>query len=155
MLYSYACFRAHLSHKFTLMKKILLAGAALLATTPLLTLASNDSYRSDDCMRHGTGVVATGSTATGGTWSGCTLAGAKDELHGLHLALGKLSPADRAELIKLIRNFLTSKGVSLPTEQVKEVKQERKEMKHDKKEFLKEMKDRREALRAKMKELPK
>ncbi len=87
------------------------------------------------------------------------MTGAKDELHGLHLALGKLSPADRAELVKMIRNYLASKGVALPTapakELKKEIKEERKEIKQDRKEYLKKMKERREALREKMKELRK
>ena len=147
------------------MKKILLISAALIATAPLLTLASSDDSRHgyDDCKRYGTGVVASGSTSTGGTSTGCVnkpyMTGAKDELHGLQLALGKLSPADRAELVKMIRTYLASKGVALPTEPVKEIKKEikkeRKEIKQDRKEYLKKMKERREALREKMKELRK
>ena len=143
------------------MKKILLISAALIATAPLLTLASSDDSRHgyDDCKRYGTGIVSSGSTSTGGTWTGCVnkpyMTGAKDELHGLQLALGKLSVADRAELVKMIRTYLASKGVTLPTVELKEIKEERKEIKQDRKEYLKKMKERRDTLREKMKELRK
>ncbi len=67
-------------------------------------------------------------------------------MEGIGMAIGKLSPADRDALIKMIREYLTAKGVNLTEfadkkDEVKEVKNETKiEIKEVKKEARTEVK---------------
>jgi hypothetical protein len=108
------------------------------------------------------GVSATGSTSTGTTASGTTSSGMTEQMKALHLSIGKLSPTDRAGLVKMITDYLTSKGIAIPKAKLmKETKNEIKEMKKKTREEIKEMrkkaqeemKKKREEMRAKVKEL--
>ena len=67
------------------------------------------------------------------------------ELQGLHMAMGKLSSADKATLITMIKEYLKSKGVTV--EAVKEIRKEIKEIRKDAKE---EIKAKRDTLKAKL-----
>lgn len=70
------------------------------------------------------------------------------ELQGLHMAMGKLSSADKATLITMIKEYLKSKGVTV--EAVKEVRKEIKEARKDAHEEIKEIrKDAKEEIKAK------
>jgi hypothetical protein len=138
------------------MKKILIASA--IALTPLLAFANGTGSTT------GTGTTQTGTTSTGSTHTGSTHGSGsvtERETKGLMLAIGALSPADRATLVKMIHDCLVSKGVdpakyAEKREDIKEVrKEEREEIKNMKKKNKEEMKDKRDALKAKIKELRK
>ncbi|MBC7504081.1 hypothetical protein H7169_03845 [Candidatus Gracilibacteria bacterium] len=49
-----------------------------------------------------------------------------DQMHGLNIAIGKLTPADRDTLVKMIREYLTSKGITIGAPEVKKDETERK-----------------------------
>jgi hypothetical protein len=136
------------------MKKILIASA--IALTPLLAFAN------------GTGsTTSTGTTQTGSTQTGTTIpkppmgSGAmmERETKGLMLAIGALSPADRATLVKMIRDYLVSKGIDPAKyadmrDEIKEVRKEgRDEMKDMKKKNHEEIKEKRDEMRSKIKEM--
>jgi DNA-binding transcriptional MerR regulator len=65
------------------------------------------------------------------------------------MAMDKLTPADKATLVKMIRDYLTSKGITLPPVR-QEIKEVRKEMKEEIKDIRKNTRD---AMQAKIKEL--
>ena len=67
---------------------------------------------------------------------------------GLMLAIGQLSPADREALIKMIKDYLVSKGID-PAKYA----EKRHEIKDMKKEMKEKMKDMRKECREKMKDL--
>ncbi|MBP6981921.1 hypothetical protein KBB25_04070 [Candidatus Gracilibacteria bacterium] len=69
-----------------------------------------------------------------------TLTGSEENFRRLSEGIGKLSPADREALTKIIRDFLLSKGITI--EAKKEMKKEIKEIRDTAK---KELKDTREA----------
>lgn len=71
-----------------------------------------------------------------------TQTGSEENFRGLSEGIGKLSPADREALAKIIRDFLLSKGVTI--EARKEMRQEIKEIRDTTK---KEIKETREATR--------
>ena len=75
-----------------------------------------------------------------GTLNPPTLTGSEENFRGLSEGIGKLSPADREALTKIIRDFLLSKGITI--EAKKEMKKEIKEIRDTAK---KEIKDTREA----------
>ena len=56
------------------------------------------------------------------------------------MAIGRLSPADRDTLIKMIREYLTSKGIDLAgfADKKDEIKEVKKEIKTDNKEMKQE-----------------
>lgn len=68
---------------------------------------------------------------------------------GLHLAMGQLSPADHATLVKMIQDYLASKGIDPAkyTEKRDEIKEVRKETRVEIKEGKEELKDTRKKLR--------
>lgn len=75
------------------------------------------------------------------------------------LAMGKLSPTDRAALIKIIHDYLVSKGITVPTgnitperkTEIKEIKKDtREEVKTLRKKNQEELKNKREEARAKI-----
>lgn len=72
------------------------------------------------------------------------------------MAMDKLTPADKATLVKMIRDYLTSKGITLPPVR-QEIKEVRKEMKEEIKDIRKNtrdaLKEKRDAMQAKIKEL--
>jgi hypothetical protein len=139
-----------LSH-YSPMKKIFIASA--IALTPLLAFANGTGSTT------GTGTTQTGTTSTGSTHGSGSVT--ERETKGLMLAIGALSPADRATLVKMIRDYLVSKDVdpakyAEKREEIKEVRKEgREEIKDMKKKNKEEMKDKRDALKAKIKELRK
>jgi hypothetical protein len=142
-----------LSH-YSPMKKLLIASA--IALTPLLAFANGTGSTT------GTGTTNTGTTQTGTTSTGSTHGSGsmtERETKGLMLAIGALSPADRATLVKMIRDYLVSKGVdpakyAEKREEIKEVRKEgHGEIKDMRKKNKEEMKDKRDALKAKIKEM--
>lgn len=50
----------------------------------------------------------------------------EDPMHNLSMAIGRLTPTDRDTLIKMIREYLTSKGLTLGAPEVKKDETERK-----------------------------
>lgn len=58
---------------------------------------------------------------------------------GLMLAIGQLSPADRETLVKMIKDYLASKGID-PAKYA-EMRDEKKDMKKDTREAVKDMRD--------------
>lgn len=116
------------------MKKILLVST--LALVPLFTFA--------DASTSTTSTTSTGTSQTGvvlppppPTGSGGQ---AEHEWKGLGLAIGALAPADREALVKIIKDYLTSKGID-PAKYA----EKRDEMKEIKKEAHQEIKDVRQA----------
>ena len=136
------------------MKKILLASA--LALTPILAFA--------DTSTSTVTTTATGTTQTGVVhppmWSGAMM---EQETKGLILAMGQLAPADRATLVKMIKDYLVSKGIdpakyAEKRDEIKEVRKEtRVEIKETRKATEEELKNARkklqEAAKAKREEM--
>lgn len=102
---------------------------------------------------------------TGTTWTGMTHTGSvkppmgtgammNGEIQSLHMAMGKLSSTDKETLIKMIKDFLTSKGISITPPARQEIKEIRKEAKEEIKEIRKNTRDalkaKRDALKAKI-----
>lgn len=74
------------------------------------------------------------------------------ELKGLHMAMAQLSPADREALVKMIKDYLLSKGID-PAKYA-EKRDEIKELRKDTHEDIKEMRKKtREAAKAKREEM--
>ena len=48
------------------------------------------------------------------------------QIKGIGMAIGKLTPTDREALIKMIREYLTAKGITLGAPEVKKDETERK-----------------------------
>ncbi len=74
------------------------------------------------------------------------------ELKSLHMAMAQLSPADREALVKMIKDYLVSKGID-PVKYA-EKRDEIKELRKDTREDVKEMRKKtREATKAKREEM--
>lgn len=128
---------------FSPMKKIILGVVCALAL-PLLSVSADTS--------------STTTTGTGTTQSGIVRppmgSGAmmEREMKGLHMAMGQLSVADREALVKMIKDYLVSKGID-PAKYA-EKRDEIKEVRKDTKEEIKSMRDKMHADRkAKMEEM--
>ena len=128
---------------FSPMKKIILGVVCALAL-PLLSVSADTT----------TTVTGTGTTQSGVVRPPMgTGAMMERELKGLHLAIGQLSPADREALVKMIKDYLVSKGIDPAkyAEKREEIKDAKKEMKDKIKDMRKEgrekMKDMRKATR--------
>jgi gas vesicle protein len=139
------------------MNKILIGAIATMTLVPAMIFASNDSWntsRSD--IDHMKRMNYSGSTASGmvrppvGTGAMIAL-----ELKVLHEAGEKLTLEQRIELAKIIRAYIESKGIQVPTlPQVKEVRQEIKEVRKQTQEEIKKMREKtREELKNKREEL--
>jgi hypothetical protein len=63
-----------------------------------------------------------------------------NELQGLHMAMGKLSSADKATLVTMIKNYLISKGIALPAT-TPDIRKEIKELRKDTREEIKMKRD--------------
>jgi Spy/CpxP family protein refolding chaperone len=74
-------------------------------------------------------------------------------MKGLHLAMGKLTPEQRAELVELIRDYLSSKGITIPAEIKEQRDAIKKEIKDLRKQTREEIRDKRTDMRVKVKEL--
>ncbi len=81
------------------------------------------------------------------------------EMKGLHMAMKQLSPADHATLMKMMNDYLLSKGIDPAKyaemrDEIKDMRQEnRTEMKDMRKQNQQEMKAKREEMRSKIKEV--
>lgn len=77
------------------------------------------------------------------------------ELESLKYAFAKLTPEQRTELTKIVRDYITSKGITIPvTNEIrKEVKKEIKEIKKETKEAREDHKERIRANQEKMKKM--
>jgi pyruvate/oxaloacetate carboxyltransferase len=75
-------------------------------------------------------------------------------LEGIAMAIAQLSPTDRETLVKMIREYLTSKGVDLTkyAEKREEIRDIKKETRDDTKEIKKESKTEIIAIRTKAQE---
>lgn len=68
-----------------------------------------------------------------------TSSGSVDGMRGVQEAIAQLSPTDREALAKIIRNYLTSKGITISD--AKSIKQEVKEVKEQAKQEIKDTRD--------------
>lgn len=134
------------------MKQIVLASILAITLMPALSFADNDN------MEHPRPPMGTG--AMMGSGKILTSSGMIDrDVDGLKKAMEKLTPEQRIELTKLIRAFLESKGIQLPTpsenkDQIKEVRNEMKDnAKILRKKTQEEIKAQRELMREKIKSL--
>ncbi len=81
------------------------------------------------------------------------------EMKSLHMAVQQLSPTDHAALMKMIKEYLVSKGIDPAKyadmrDEIREVKQEsREEMKEMRKDNQEEMKMKRDEMRGKVKDI--
>ena len=121
------------------MNKLLLA--SILAVMPVLAFADQGMSTSST----GT-VMMSGSTGTGMVHSGMHM---EHETKGLMLAIGALSPADRTILVKMIKDYLLSKGVDPAkyAEKREDIKDMKREMHDDAKEMRKDMHDKMKAMK--------
>jgi gas vesicle protein len=126
------------------MNKILIGAIATMTLVPAMLFANDDTwnnFRPDiDHMKH---MNYSGSTASGmvrppvGTGAMIAL-----ELKALHEAGEKLTLEQRIELAKIIRTYMESKGIQVPTlPQTKEVRQEIKEVRKQTQEAIKQMRE--------------
>lgn len=131
------------------MQKLIIASA--IALTPLLAFANGTGSTT------GTGTTNTGTTHTGSTHGSGSIG--ERETKGLMLAIGALSPTDRATLVKMIRDYLVSKGVDPAkyAEKREEIKEYRKDAHEDIKDMRKKnqeaIKVKREEMKAKIKDM--
>jgi hypothetical protein len=135
------------------MKKILIASA--IALTPLLAFADTGTGTTTT----GTGIAQTGTTMPKPPMgSGAMM---EHETKWLMLAIGALSPADRATLVKMVRDYLVSKGIDPAkyAEKRDEIKEVRKDTHEDIKDMKKvnrdAVKEKREAMKGKIQEMRK
>lgn len=137
------------------MKKILLSGVALL----LPVVAFADTTSSGSTQATSTTVVSTGAMVQKPPMG--TGADMEKSMNGLHLAMGQLSQSDGEALMKMIREYLASKGIVMPAyQEVREMHQEVRQMRQDAKEDMKQareqfresMKNKREALKLKVRD---
>ena len=134
---------------FSPMKKIILGVVCALAL-PLLSVSADTT----------TTVTGTGTTQSGVVRPPMgTGAMMERELKGLHLAIGQLSPADREALIKMIKDYLVSKGIDPAkyAEKRDEIKDMKKDMRDEAKDMRKatreEIQKKRDEMQAKIKEM--
>lgn len=161
------------------MKKLLLTGAILLASTPMLISAADtgstmmpgsdrDSHgcigsagyvwseSAQKCIRPWEQTDAT-MHGTGTTPHPKIMTGSEAELKAIHIAISQLSETDRAELMKTIKTYVESKGVKIPTpDQMKNMKEENKaDRKEVKQEIRKDKKTAQEAAKQKREDMRK
>jgi hypothetical protein len=123
------------------MKKIILGAVCALAL-PLLSVSADTT----------TTVTGTGTTQSGVVRPPMgTGAMMERELKGLHLAIGQLSPADREALVKMIKDYLVSKGIDPAkyAEKREEIKDAKKKLKEKNEDLKSQMNDFLEKLREK------
>ncbi len=127
-----------LSYFFSPMKQIVLASILAIALVPALSFAENNDMQEPPTNGSGAvqnnheqhndmqGVPPMGSGAMMG--SGMMGSGEimKHEMDGLRGAMEKLTPEQYTELAKMIRTYLESKGIQVPTPEVKKTEGERK-----------------------------
>jgi tetrahydromethanopterin S-methyltransferase subunit D len=133
---------------FLTMQKYIVATAIALA--PLVAFANGTGSTT------GTGTTQTGTTQTGTTQTGSVT---ERETKGLMLAIGALSPTDRATLVKMIRDYLLSKGVDPAkyAEKRDEIRESREDMRDKIKDMRKatreDIKKKRDEMKEKIKSL--
>lgn len=129
---------------FSPMKKIILGVVCALAL-PLLSVSADTS----SSTTAGTGTTTQTGVVRPPMGSGAMI---ERELKSLHMAMAQLSPADREALVKMIKDYLVSKGID-PVKYA-EKRDEIKELRKDTREDVKEMRKKtREATKAKREEM--
>jgi hypothetical protein len=132
------------------MKKIFLSSAVLLASSIAL---ANSAFADMAPMSHSGGMMPPPRMGSGMTQSGAL------EMQAVHMAMKQLTPADHAELMKIVRAYIESKGIKIPApSDIKDMRMDNKEdrkdarheMKEEKKETQQQIKETREAMKKKM-----
>ncbi len=144
------------------MKKVLYGALALAMILPMVSFAeegtmmmSSDSMKQKSSMMDGSGSMERKVQMNGsGSMEGKNPM-MDEKMKGLHMAMGKLSDTDREEMIKMIRTFLESKGIIVPTkEEMKEKKEDVKTIRKEAKTEIKTMRQNsRDAIKAKREEM--
>lgn len=130
------------------MKKIILLGV-MMASAPLLAFATSNTGATSTTPPTQSWVILPPRTGTG----------MEAELKGIHMAMAQLSATDREALIKMIKEYLVSKGID-PTkyaekrEEIKMIKKQTKEeIKASREKLKEENKAKREEMRNKVKDI--
>lgn len=169
--------RKYLFLNFPPMNKVILTSILVIALVPTLSFADNDSMPRPPVgsgVVMGTGMMhedrdnndhprpprppmGSGSMMGSGVVGSGTMI--DRDMDGLKMAIGKLTPEQRVELVKVIRAFFESKGIQMPTssENKSQIKDLRNDMKDAAKTLRKktqeEIKAQRELVREKIKSL--